>query len=82
MGRTKDSKNKKFYHYKVIKYDDNQEILDENFYLNLDNAVNDLNCSRRLATYHLKKANIEKKGKLKNIKIQRIKEPINYEIIW
>ena len=60
MGRTKEAKNKNFYHYKVTEYDNDNNILTENKFINLYQVSENYNCSRRLATYHLKKDNIDK----------------------
>ena len=69
MARTQNSKNKTNYHYAVVENDITK------LYFTLNDVSQDLNCSKRLLQYKMKK-NDEYKGKLKGLLIKKINQTI------
>jgi|DEB0MinimDraft_6_1074348.scaffolds.fasta_scaffold04372_4 hypothetical protein len=76
MGRSPDAKNKNNYHYKVTDFNEDEKGV-ETKYINMYDIEEKYNCSRRLILYFLKDGGkITKKGKLKNLLITKIHEPV------
>lgn len=76
MGRLVNSVNKSVYHYKATIYDNDKNNIGEELFLTLDDVAKRFNVSKRLCGYQMVKNNIHSRGKLKNIRIERIREKI------
>lgn len=79
MGRKNESKNKNFYHYKVSDLDEDRNVISSKYYFTLTDVSNEYNVCRRTATYHIGKSDVIR-GKMKNLLIDKVKEPV-YEKI-
>ena len=76
MGRVLNSVNKNVYHYKATIYDNDRNIIGEDLFLTLNDVAKRFNVSKRLCGYQILKDDIHSKGKLKNIRIERIRKKI------
>lgn len=79
MRQTPRTANKTYYNIKSVHFNDENEPITEKYFKTILECSLFYNCSQRLIGYKLKDVNKKNIGKLKNIQLNKCKEPIQYE---